>query len=145
MQVSATTNPAASSDSDTVAVGVFEGEDLPAGAPGELGELLASGEARTSLKALALSHAEGKRWLLVGLGARAEFTPERARVAAAAACERANEISTRTLCWVVPGDGGAAVAEALVQGTILRDYRFERHKSTPAEEAGSRPQSGSRA
>jgi leucyl aminopeptidase len=137
MQVSATTNPAASTDADTVAVGVFEGEDLPAQAPAELGELLASGEARTSLKALALGHAEGKRWLLVGLGARAEFNPERARVAAAAAAERASEISTRTLCWDVPRDSDAGVAEALVQGTILRDYRFERHKSAPAEEAGS--------
>jgi leucyl aminopeptidase len=137
MQVSATTDPAASSDCDTVAVGVFEGEYLPTQAPAQLSEMLASGEARPSFKALALAHAEGKRWLLVGLGARAEFTPERARVAAASACERASEISTRTLCWEVPRDSDAAVTEALVQGTILRDYRFERHKSAPAEEAGS--------
>jgi len=137
MQVSATTEPAASTDSDTVAVGLFEGEDLPAQAPGELAELLASGEARPSFKALGLAHAAGKRWLLVGLGARADFTPERARVAAAAACERAIEISTHTLCWEVPPDSDAAVAEALVQGTVLRDYRFERHKSAPADEPGS--------
>jgi len=137
MQVSATTKPAVSTDSDTVAVGVFEGEDLQAQAPAELGELLASGEARQSFKALALGHAEGKRWLLVGLGARADFTPERARVAAAVACERASEISTRTLCWQVPADSDAAVAEALVQGTVLRDYRFERHKSAPADETDS--------
>jgi len=144
MQVSATASPAASTDSDTVAVGVFEGEDLPAQAPAELGELLASGEARPSFKALGLTHADGKRWLLVGLGARADFTPERARVAAAAACERASEISTRTLCWEVPRDSDAAVAEALVQGTILRDYHFERHKSTPADEQGSAAEAASK-
>jgi leucyl aminopeptidase len=94
MQVSATTKPARGTDSDTVAVGVFEGEELAGEVPAELGELLASGEARSAFKALALSHAEGKRWLLVGLGARADFSPERARVAAAVACERASEIAT---------------------------------------------------
>ncbi len=133
MQVSATTQPPASTDSDTVAVGVFEGEDLPPETPAELGELLASGEARASFKTLALTHAQGKRWLLVGLGARGDFTPERARVAAAVTCERASEISTRTLCWEAPRDSDPAVAAALVEGTILRDYRFERHKSAPAE------------
>jgi len=137
MQVSATTQPAASTNADTVAVGVFEGEDLPAQAPAELSELLASGEARHSFKSLALAHAEGKRWLLVGLGARADFTAESARVAAAVAGERASEISTRTLCWEVPRDSDPAVAAALVQGTILRDYRFERHKSAPADETGA--------
>ena len=139
MQVSATSQPAASTDSDTVAVGVFEGEELPSQAPAELSELLGSGEARRSFKALALTHAEGKRWLLVGLGARADFTAERARVAAAVACERASEISTRALCWEVPPDCDTAVTAALVQGTILRDYRFERYKSAPAEQTDSQP------
>jgi leucyl aminopeptidase len=133
MEVSTTTQPGASTDADTVAMGVFEGEDLPPEAPAELGELLASGEARRSFKALALTHAAGKRWLLVGLGARAEITPERARVAAAVACERAGEISTRALCWEAPRDSDQALVGALVEGTILRDYRFERHKSAPAE------------
>ncbi len=132
MQVSATTKPARGTDADTVAVGVFEGEELPGDAPAELGELLASGEARATFKALALAHADGKRWLLVGLGARADFSPERARVAAAVACERASEIATRALCWEVPRDCDTAVTAALVEGTILRDYRFERHKSAPA-------------
>ena len=137
MHVSATTEPATSTDADTIAVGVFEGEDLRGETPAELSELLASGEARRSFKALALTHAEGKRWLLVGLGAREDFGPERARVAAAATSERASEISTRTLCWEVPRDSDPAVAGALVEGTILRDYRFERFKSAPTEDADS--------
>src|SRR5271156_2757222 len=137
MDVSATIEPGTSSGADTVAVGIFDGEDAPAGLPGEAAELIATGEARGKPKALAVAHADGKRWLLVGLGPRGDFTPERARVAAAAACERASEISTRTLCWELPRDADAAVAEALVQGTILRDYRFERHKSAPAEETGA--------
>ncbi len=131
MQVSSTTKPVAGTDADTVALGVFDGENLGPEAPAELSELLSSGEARRSFKALALGHAAGKRWLLVGLGNRADFTPERARVAAAVASERASEISTATLCWEAPGNGDPAVAGALVEGTILRDYRFERHKSAP--------------
>jgi leucyl aminopeptidase len=142
MHVSAIGLPAASSDADTVVIGVFEGGDAPADAPAALGELLASGEARRSFKALALTHADGRRWLLVGLGARADFTPERARVAAAIAGERAREISTRTLCWQVPVEQDRAIAAAIVQGTILGDYSFERHKSSPAgarRDAGEEP------
>jgi leucyl aminopeptidase len=130
MQVSTTSRPGRERDADTVAIGLFEGEEAHGGAPAELGELLASGEARPSFKALALGHAQGKRWLIVGLGARKDFSPERARVAAAAARARAREISTRSLCWEVPA-GGRDVAAALVEGTILGDYRFERYKSSP--------------
>src|SRR6476660_1710530 len=99
MRVSATTTPCQQSDADTVAIGVFEDEELVDGLPEELGEMLASGEARRSLGALAVAHAQGKRWLLVGLGARKDFTPENGRVVAAAARARAREISTRVLCW----------------------------------------------
>ncbi len=105
-------------------------------------ELLADGEARTGFKSLALTHAEGKRWLIVGLGARDEFTAERARVVGAIARERTKEMSSKVLCWVAPpaaagesstGDEGdrEAVA-ALVQGTMLADYRFDSFKSGQA-------------
>jgi leucyl aminopeptidase len=84
---------------------------------------------------LALTHAEGRRWLLVGLGARAELTPERVRVAAAAVTGRARELSTRTLCWLLPEGGDDATAAALVEGTVLADYRFEHFKSAPRPDA----------
>jgi leucyl aminopeptidase len=143
MEVAATTQPGGSSDADTVAVGVFDGEEPPRQAPAELGELLTSGEARRSFKALALAHANGKRWLAVGLGPAGELTPERARVAAAVAGERAREIATRVLCWEAPTEE-SRISAALVEGTILGDYRFERYKSAPvdgedpAAEAGRR-------
>jgi leucyl aminopeptidase len=133
MHVSAISQPARTSDADTIALGVFENEELPSDVPAQLSELLSSGEARRSFKALALTHADGKRWLLVGLGARKDFSAERARVAAAVGGERAREISARALCWQAPVDSEPAVAGALVEGTILGDYRFERHKSAPAE------------
>jgi leucyl aminopeptidase len=133
MQISATTQPASTTDADTIAIGVFDGETPAPGSPAQLGELLDSGEARRSFKSLALTHADGKRWLLVGLGARADFTPERARVAATVTGARAREISARALCWQAPGDvagaSAAAIAAAIVEGTVLGDYRFELHKS----------------
>jgi leucyl aminopeptidase len=140
VNVSWTADPPEATEADTVVVGLFEGEGPRAGVPAQVGELLASGEAQRSFKSLALTHAEGKRWLTVGLGARKDFTPERARVAAALARERAREISARVLCWEVPAagqgqasDADAAVAGALVEGTILADYSFEKHKSARAD------------
>jgi leucyl aminopeptidase len=140
MRVSATTKPASDTDADTIVVGLFDGEQAAPGAPAELGELLESGEARGSFKALALTHAEGKRLLAVGLGKREDFTGERARVVAAIARERARELSSSRLLWHAPidhdGDPKAAaeIVEALVEGTILADYRFDLHKSKPAGE-----------
>ncbi len=132
MDVSATTHPGASTEADTIAVGIFEGEDAPSGMPDAAAQLIASGEARTTAKALALAHADGKRWLLVGLGKRKDFTPERARAAAAGVQTRALELSTRTLCWQAPNDD-LAVCAALVEGTALADYRFDSHRSAPPE------------
>src|SRR5438445_5193892 len=129
MRASATTSPGAATEADTVALGVFTGEQPGGETPAPVRELLASGEASSSFKALAVAHAEGKRWLIVGLGSREEFDTEAARVAAAVARERARELSTRSLCWQAPLDGAAAIAAALVEGTILADYRFERYKS----------------
>jgi leucyl aminopeptidase len=139
MHVTATVQAAGTTDADTVAVGVFEDEGPPSGAPTQFEELLASGEARRSFKSLALTHADGKRWLVVGLGARKDFTPERARVAASTAGARARELSARTLYWQLPADSDPTVAGALVEGTLLGDYRFERHKSAPAEESADSP------
>jgi leucyl aminopeptidase len=140
MQVSATTQRAGDTDADTVVVGLFDGEQPSGDIPAEVGKLAESGEAKGSFKALALTHADGKRWLTVGLGARKDFTPEHARVAAAVARERARELGSTRLCWQAPptsdedSKGAAAIVEALVEGTILADYRFDLHKSKPPGE-----------
>ncbi len=133
MDISVVTQPGARTDADTVAIGLFEGEEPPAGLPEQATALISAGEARGAAKALAVAHADGKRWLLVGLGKRGDFTAERARVAAAGAHARALEIATRTLCWEAPASGGPEVCAALVEGTVLADYRFDRHRSTPPE------------
>ncbi len=139
MRVSATTSPGSDTDSDTIALGLFDDEQPASATPGSVGELLESGEARRAFKSLALTHADGKRWLVIGLGARKDFTPERARVSAAATQQRALELSTRSLCWELPAELGPETAAAIVEGTILADYRFDLHKSTPEPEPGDAP------
>jgi leucyl aminopeptidase len=139
MNVSATTKPANATDADTVAVGIFDGEDAPSGLPAEAAQLIAAGEARGTPKALAVAHADAKRWLLVGVGSRKELTPERVRAAAAGAHARALELATRTLCWQAPAEADSAVCAALVEGTMLADYRFDRHRSAPTDDQDAAP------
>ena len=121
MHASATTDAPAVHEADTIAIGVFDDEgiahDLEGGA---LKALLESGEARTSFKHLALHHADGRRWLLVGLGARDAFDAERARVAAAAVHVRARELGAAALCWELPHHVPDEVAAALVEGRPRR-------------------------
>jgi leucyl aminopeptidase len=137
VNISATTEPGAATGADTIAVGIFEGEEAPAGLPGEAKELIANGEARGAAKAYAVAHAEGKRWLLAGLGKREEFTAERARTAAAGTHGRALELSTKRLCWQTPEGTGGEFAAALTEGTALADYRFDRMRSAPEEEGAA--------
>jgi leucyl aminopeptidase len=135
LRASATTDAPRATSADTVAVGVFEDEGIPHdldGAP--LTALLDSGEAKRTFKHLALHHGEGKRWLLAGLGRRDAFDLERARVAAAIVHGRARELGTRELCWELPHHVSDDVAAALVEGTILAGYRFDRYKARADDE-----------
>jgi leucyl aminopeptidase len=133
--VDATTEGPLETDADTIVVGVFDGEDVAHDVPGGvLGALLESGEARRTFKRVAVAHAEGRRFILVGLGAREKFDPERARAAAAVAHGRARELGTRTLCWEVPHHVDELVVGGLVEGTLLHGYRFDRYKRSSDSE-----------
>jgi leucyl aminopeptidase len=134
MRVSATTSSPADSGADTVVVGVFDGEAVAHDVEGSaLQRLVDSGEARTAFRHLAVAHAAGRRWLLVGLGARGAFDAERARIAAAVALGRAQELGCRRLCWELPHHVDDGVAAAFVEGTVLAAYRFTRYKQ-PADD-----------
>jgi leucyl aminopeptidase len=114
---------------DTRVVGVFEGESL---ADQSLQRLVELGEAKRGLKKVAVTHEDApgggqRRVLVAGLGKRDEFGPEQARVAAAAAAARAKELGAVSLSWAAPE--GAGVAAALVEGTLLKLYSFDRFKS----------------
>ncbi len=135
MDIRATTDSPPATGADTVAVGVFEGEGVAHDvAGGALGALLESGEAKPGLRKLAVLHAEGRRWILAGLGARDAFDGERARIAAATVLKRARELGTRTLCWELPHHVDDGIAGAFVEGTALAAYRYTAFKSGAGED-----------
>ena len=114
-------------EADLIALGLFEGEDLPAAiaaAPG-------AADARAKFKSLTLLRLPaGARVAVIGLGERAKFDAERARVAAALVAREAARLELDSLAWVAPeGEEPEAIAEGLITGTILGAYRFERFQS----------------
>ena len=136
IRVSARAGAPQETEADTRVVGLFEGETLPEAA---LQALVDSGEAKPRLKHTAVAHADGRRVIVCGLGKRAEFDAERARAAAAAAAARAKELGARSLSWAAPDGGGTAAA--LVEGTLLGLYEFDRFKSKGDDE-DERPRIG---
>jgi leucyl aminopeptidase len=129
MRIDSTTAAPLETDADTVVVGLYEGKGVPHDVPGgALQALLEAGEARAAYRKLAVAHAEGKRWILAGLGPREGFDGERARVVAALAHGRARELGARHLCWEVPHHVGDDVVAGLVEGTVLAAYRFTRYR-----------------
>jgi leucyl aminopeptidase len=118
---------------DTRVVGLFEGQSL---ADPALQALVELGEAKPGLKKVALAHEQApgggqRRVLVAGLGERDEFDEERARLAAAAVAGRALELGAVSLSWAAP-DGAAA---AIVEGTLLRLYSFDRFRSQGDEDS----------
>src|SRR4051794_1990483 len=114
MRGRATTDAPADTGAATAVEGAFEGEDVPhdpAGPPPQA--MLASGADKRGRKRLAVWHADGMRWLLLGLGARDRFDGERARTAAATALGRANELGAKTLGWELPRKVGDEIASAV--------------------------------
>jgi leucyl aminopeptidase len=135
MRITATTQAPAETGADTIAVGIFEGEGIPHDLPGApLGGLLESGEAKAKQRHVCVAHAEGRRWILVGLGDRTAFDGERARIAAAVVHGRAKELGTSRLCWEVPHHLDEPVVAGLVHGTALSAYRFDRFRGSKADE-----------
>ncbi|HYM57429.1 MAG TPA: leucyl aminopeptidase [Solirubrobacteraceae bacterium] len=130
MDVTATTDAPADTGADTIAVGIFEDEgvahDVEGGA---LQALIDAGEARHAFRKLAVTHAQGRRYVLAGLGRRDQFDPERARVAASDVQARAAELGARHLCWELPHHLSDAHAKGVVEGTIMAAYDFRAYKS----------------
>ena len=135
MDVRATTDDPPAAGADTIVVGLFDGKGVPHDVEGgALGALVEAGEARSGFRKLAVAHAAGKRWILIGLGNRDEFGHERARIAAATALGRARELGARVLCWERPHKVPDSVPGALVEGTLLAAYRYTSFKSEPGED-----------
>jgi len=132
MKVSVSQLEIAAVDAGLLAVGLCEGEQLPA----ELASARGAADAKGSFKKLSIVHPEQPdRVLVVGLGKREELDAERARIAAALAAKEAGKLKLASLAWLLPEhpDRGA-LAEGLVTGTILGSYRFDRFKSVDPDD-----------
>jgi len=118
---------------DLLVVGLPEGAELPAG----IGTAAGAEEAKAGFKKLSLLRPDGfPPTLVVGLGDRDELDAEKLRVAAALAAKEAKRLGGASLAWALPETGDdAAAAAALVTGTVLAAYRFDRFKSETDEEA----------
>jgi leucyl aminopeptidase len=122
----------AASAADLCVVGLREGDALPdelAGAPG-------AGDAKGGFRRLAMLHPEAPpRVLAVGLGGAGDLGPERLRVAASLAAGEASRLGARSLAWVLPeGAADEAGAAALVTGTVLGSYRFDRFRGADPDD-----------
>jgi leucyl aminopeptidase len=116
-------------------VGLHEDGELPDAVAAAAG----AGDARATFKEKLLLYLEGGApVLVVGLGERGGADAERLRVAAAVAAAEAGRLEVGSLAWALPepGDGvtAEAAAGALVTGTILGAYRFDRFKGAGADE-----------
>ncbi|HST69427.1 MAG TPA: leucyl aminopeptidase [Solirubrobacterales bacterium] len=126
----------AESGAELVAIGHFEGAELPAPVAAASG----ADEVKAVFKKLSLLRPEDfPPVLVVGLGEREEIDGERLRVAAALVAKEAARLEAPSLAWGLPdGDDLAAEAEALITGTILASYRFDRFKSGSEDEDSPR-------
>jgi leucyl aminopeptidase len=114
-------------DADLLAVGLCEGEELPA----EVASARGAADASGGFKKLATVHPERPaRVLVAGLGKREELDAERLRIVAALVVKEAAKLSASSLAWELPiEEVGEELFEGIVTGTILGSYRFDRFKS----------------
>jgi leucyl aminopeptidase len=139
MQVEAREIPLGEVDFDLLALGLFEGDTVPepfADAPGVA-------DVKGGFKKAATLYPQRPRRVLVaGLGKREEFDNERARVVAAIAARAAGAAQAASLAWALPdSEDSGATATALVEGTILASYRFDRFRSEADDEPPPRIES----
>jgi len=132
MQVDVRQRSLRDTDAALVAVGLYAGDSLPeevAGAPG-------ANDAKGSFKAMTRLYPGGpERLLVVGLGDRDDLDAEKLRVLGALVAAAAAKLEASSLAWALPAfEDEEAAAEALVTGTILGAYRFDRFKGASEEE-----------
>ncbi|MEO8091987.1 MAG: leucyl aminopeptidase [bacterium] len=120
------------SDSDAQAdlrvLALADGEELSA----PLSEVAGAADVRTAAsKATVLRPSAGERVLVVGLGSSDELGAEGLRVAAAVAAKQAQRFDATSIAWDLPAAERLQTAEAaaaIVEGTILTGYRFDRFR-----------------
>ncbi|MGN6816314.1 MAG: leucyl aminopeptidase [Solirubrobacterales bacterium] len=112
---------------DLLVVGLLDDGRLPP----EIASAAGADSAKSAFKKFSLLRPDGfSPVLVVGLGKGDELAPEKLRVAAAVATKEAGRLEARSIAWAFPdGIDSELAADALVTGTILAAYRFDRFKS----------------
>lgn len=127
---------------DLLIVNLFEGVKHPGGATGAVDqalgglikELIGAGEIDGKLGKVPILHTQGKlpakRVAVAGLGKSGEFDLDKVREASAAAISAAKRVKAKKVVTIVHGAGVGALnakdaTEAVVEGSILGEYKFE--------------------
>jgi leucyl aminopeptidase len=120
-------------EADLLVVGLIERGELPAEIAGAAG----ADSAKSDFKKVSLLRPDGfPPVLVVGLGAADELDAEKLRVAAAVAAKEAGRLEATSIAWTFPdGIVSEIAADALVTGTILAAYRFDRFKSGDGDDS----------
>ncbi len=131
MKIEVTQIELGEADADLLAFGLLEDGSLPAELAGAAGAAAAKG----SYKRLSTVFAGEARVVIVGLGKREDLDAERLRVAAALVAKEAGALQVSSLAWGLPeGIKPAVAAEAIVTGTVLGSYRYDRFRASDPDE-----------
>ena len=128
---------------DLLAVGLHAGEDPPEALKAASEPALSRGDFTGKSGQTSLLYAgealPSPRLLLVGLGERSSFSPEKLRRAAAGVSRRARKLKAQSVAFSLPAlpdtDVGTA-ARAAAEGASLGLYRFVRYKTGENNDGG---------
>jgi leucyl aminopeptidase len=150
MDISVITGDIARSDSAAIVLSYFEGSEHLEGdlaavdgiLGGAMSQLVNQGEIKGKLKEITLLYSLGRlpssRVVILGLGKKAEISPEKIRVAVAEVCKFLRQKNVEKIDSVVLGleTGGFAVevlGQAMAEGALLGTYTFRKYITKNAE------------
>jgi leucyl aminopeptidase len=124
-------------EADLLALALSEDGSLPA----ELAEVAGAAAAKGSYKRLSpVFPGAGARVVAAGVGKAGDLSAERLRVVAALVAGEATKLEATALAWVLPeGIDAAVAAEAIVTGTVLGPYRYDRFLARDPDEPSPPP------
>lgn len=138
MQLTLTPTPLTEVETPLLISGVFADAPLPAALQQAFGDDAIDGRYKQTLLLGSSGGLKARRTLLIGLGPRAEATPERLRRAFAYALIRAQEANI-SACAValpeLPQHDRDQVVRAVAEGLLLASYRFDQFKGSASQAA----------
>ena len=152
VQVRVVAGDIAQAEADVIVVNLFEGVTSPGGATGAvdralggtISELISLGDIRGKSGEFTLVHSFGKipspRVLVAGLGKADEFDIDAVRNLSANMVRRARRPGVSRIATIVHGAGIGgldpdACAQAVAEGAVLGDYRFDLYKKEDPDRA----------